>query len=1280
MTSNLHHTGRGASLALALILTVLSSTVALAVPAAASDCPCTIWPASAAPANPSVGDSSSVELGVKFRADQAGTITGVRFYKGAANTGTHVGSLWDSAGTLLAQATFVNETATGWQQVNFTSGVQVAAGTTYVASYFAPVGRYAGDNDYFATTAVLNSPLKALAGGEDGGNGVYAYAPSSTFPFGSYRSTNYWVDVVYERSGPDTVAPVVATSSPASGATGVPRRSTVTVKFSESVNASLALQSPAGPVATTLSYDDTTHTATWTPTAALDYSTTYTATVTGADSAGNQLAPASWSFTTAAVPPNEGPGGPILVISNADNPFSRYNGDLLRAEGLNEYLAADISTVTPSTLSSYDVAVLGDGPLTDAQVTMLSDWVTAGGNLIAMRPDKKLAGLVGVTDTSSTLADAYLLVDTASGPGAGIVGQTMQFHGTADRYTLSGAAAVATLYADAATATANPAVTLRSVGSSGGQVAAFAYDLARSVVYTRQGNPAWAAQERDGAAPIRSDDKFWGGSQPNYVDLNKVGIPQADEQQRLLANLVTSMTLDRKPLPRLWYLPNGKKAAVVMSGDDHGNGGTTGRFDNEVAQSPAGCNVANWECVRSSSYIYPGTAVTDAQAASYSAQGFEIGVHVSTDCADYTAASLESNYASQLAALAQQLPSNPPQSSERTHCIVFSDWASQPKVEANHGIGLDTNYYWYPPEWAATRPGFMTGSALPMRFADLDGTAINTYQAATQLTDESGQSYPSTVDTLLDRAVGSEGYYGVITANMHTDTAASDLHDLIVASAQARGVPVVSGRQLLTWTQGRDASSFANISWAGSALSFTVNAGAGANGLQGMLPVTGPGGTVLAAVTRGGSAVPFTTQSVKGVQYAFFGAAAGAYVASYGTPDTTAPAISAVAAAPGSGTAVVTWTTNEASTTRVDYGTTTSLGTSVSNGALTTAHSITLTGLTGSTPYYFRVTSADAAGNAATSPASPAAPATFTTLAATVGDATTANFAAGTVGTGAYLAETADGEVGLNPTTGGEFTSGLPSGWSATTLQTGGSAAVSGGKVAVDGARIGPSSTYGPGRSLEFVATFTGAANQSAGFGNTLNETPWAMFGTSSGGALYARSRSVVLLTSTETNTNLGTTYLNAPHRYRIDWTSSSITFSVDGVVKATHSRNITSSMRPGVRDNTTGGGAVTVDWMRMTPYATTGTFTSRVLDAGGSVGWTAATWNADLPSGTAVKVSVSTGNTATPDATWTAFTALAGSGASVGRTSRYIRYQLTLTTSSTGQSPALRDITFNHS
>ena len=127
-----------------------------------------------------------------------------------------------------------------------------------------------------------------------------------------------------------------------------------------------------------------------------------------------------------------------------------------------------------------------------------------------------------------------------------------------------------------------PAVSLRTVGA--GHAAAFTYDLARSIVYTRQGNPSWAGQNRDMLAfrpesglAVRSNDLFFGGDpndpQPDWVDLNRVAVPQADEQQRLLANMIIQYSIT--PTPRFWYLPHGEKAAVAMTGDDHGGGGTS---------------------------------------------------------------------------------------------------------------------------------------------------------------------------------------------------------------------------------------------------------------------------------------------------------------------------------------------------------------------------------------------------------------------------------------------------------------------------------------------------------------------------------------------------------------------------------------------------------------------------------------------------------------------------------------------------------------------------------
>ena len=134
-----------------------------------------------------------------------------------------------------------------------------------------------------------------------------------------------------------------------------------------------------------------------------------------------------------------------------------------------------------------------------------------------------------------------------------------------------------------------------------------------------------------------------------------------------------------------------------------------------------------------------------------------------------------------------------------------------------------------------------TGSGMPMRFAKLDGSLIDVYQAATQMTDESGQTYPFTIDSLLSKASGSEGYDGAFTVNMHTDNPESAGADAIVGAVQARGVPVVAAKQMLTWLDGRNGSSFQNIAWNGKDLEFAVSIGEGGNGIWTMVPVNSKG-------------------------------------------------------------------------------------------------------------------------------------------------------------------------------------------------------------------------------------------------------------------------------------------------------------------------------------------------------------------------------------------------------------------------------------------------------
>jgi len=294
----------------------------------------------------------------------------------------------------------------------------------------------------------------------------------------------------------------------------------------------------------------------------------------------------------------------------------------------------------------------------------------------------------------------------------------------------------------------------------------------------------------------------------------------------------------------------------------------------------------------------------------------------------------------------------------------------------------------------------------------------------------------------------------------------------------------------------------------------------------------------------------------------------------------------------------------------------------------------------------------------------------FTTIPnAILGDTTAADFAAGAQFTNAAIVQTSDGEVVLASTSDAEFAGAtLPSAWTSSPWFSGGTATVASGVMTVDGTNVSTTAVFGPGRSLEFVANFSGDAYQHAGLVGAGFIVPWAMFSTGSGGNLYARTNA-----GSPIDTPLGSNWLGSAHDFRIDWAASSVTYSIDGTVVATHFVAIAGAMTQMASDYGVGGGSLVVYWMRLSPYAASGGFVSRVFDAGAAVTWLDALWSSTAPAGTSVAVSVRMGNTPTPDATWTDFIPLASSGAAVGGTSRYAQYRADLATSNTALTPSLQ-------
>ncbi len=216
-------------------------------------------------------------------------------------------------------------------------------------------------------------------------------------------------------------------------------------------------------------------------------------------------------------------------MTGSGNKFGSYYAEILRAEGLNLFTVTDVDGLSPEQLASTDVVILTVPRLDSAKVHQLATWVSAGGNLIAMRPEGDLLPLLGIGTAGHPVLDGYVMFDRSAEPGRGVVQETLQLRVPASQFEIKSGVAIAHLYKDAIKTLDRPAVTLRGVER--GHVAAYAYDLAESIVLTRQGNPAWINQERDGMSPRRANDLFF----PDFTDMKKIGIPQADEQQRFFA-------------------------------------------------------------------------------------------------------------------------------------------------------------------------------------------------------------------------------------------------------------------------------------------------------------------------------------------------------------------------------------------------------------------------------------------------------------------------------------------------------------------------------------------------------------------------------------------------------------------------------------------------------------------------------------------------------------------------------------------------------------------------
>lgn len=586
-----------------------------------------------------------------------------------------------------------------------------------------------------------------------------------------------------------------------------------------------------------------------------------------------------------------------LLIAYPDGANSVIWQEILRVEGLPYVRVQPLAALTLDSLHGVAVVIVPPGEVSAVQAELLVEYVTAGGGLIVVQPGPALAPLCGLAADAGVTADGYLCVQSG-GPGVeGIDTGALQFHAPLRHYELLEAEAIAVVCSREAVATPTPAVTWQRIAE--GAVVTWCYDLAQSVVLTRQGPPTRADNESDGVDGVRAVDMF-----PDFIDLERIHVPQADEQQRLLVNLLHAISA--VPLPLLWYFPNNTNSVLVLTGDSHNNpapavdgvlrrveeyGGTMSIYYTPPPTDTvrrAVRRVRTWldEQPLVGDLFPPSDVVTPYHAELWRARGHEFALH------PYVEEGLElgwARYWQQFTGLGYGAFAT-----TRTHRVLWHGWTDTARVQAGYAVHMNLDYYHVGPifqradgSWAF---GYFTGSGLPMRFVDAEGRLIDNWQQNTHLVDEQVIAMPwgaNFVGSTPTKAVeiasdmirrAAAGAYAALGVQCHFDpfavpgpwTAGAE-HYLagLLASGREFDLPMLASAHWLTFTQARaDAHLTAFQADAASGLlAFTAHIDAPDAGLTLLIPVQNRMQR-LAALQANGKELAFQTRKVGATLYA----------------------------------------------------------------------------------------------------------------------------------------------------------------------------------------------------------------------------------------------------------------------------------------------------------------------------------------------------------------------------------------------------------------------------
>ena len=579
----------------------------------------------------------------------------------------------------------------------------------------------------------------------------------------------------------------------------------------------------------------------------------------------------------------------LLLMTDRTSPSNRYGpylGELLRAEGLCGFRTEELSGANEALLAQTGVLILTRCSVTEKQRDLLANYVAVGGQLVLVAPEAIWEPLIGLTPLPTGVLDGYLKLVVTQDPSRGLPVESFQFHGAARHWSSAGAQTLAVLHSDAISPTGFPAVAWHHLGK--GRVATFSFDVGESVAGTRQGNLRCAFAKLDNAnnAP-RPGDLFGGG----WIDVSKEHIPQADIQQALLARLIEM--LSPLPLPRIWYLPGGAAAVLLLTGDGEAADPADFRAQIEGVERYGG---------HITFYLKENTQITAEQEAAWRARGHSFGLHPWAGpsptpqliCEEFPRQ--EALFRSRFGHGSRTL---------RPHGLQWCGYTEQARLLAEMGISMDATY-------VSTRPSrgrFLTGSGRTMRFVSERGEILPVWQQATQLEDDlllavdyrqspSSAKVPNvhTYNLTTDEAVllsaqsltaSMHHYHTPIMMNVHPPfyrRFSGAWMEQTLAFAQEKHIPIYSAEEWLDFVEARDKVRIEGLTYERGRLAFGLSNVPPEASLTLTLPYEHHG-KIIQSVARGGQLSAFTRRQIQGGEKAFVGLDGGAehdFVVTYG--------------------------------------------------------------------------------------------------------------------------------------------------------------------------------------------------------------------------------------------------------------------------------------------------------------------------------------------------------------------------------------------------------------